>query len=768
MKSVSSSKPRSRSTLAADLSAGLVVFLVALPLCLGVALASNAPLFSGILSGIVGGILVGTVSRSHTSVSGPAAGLTAVVAAQIATLGSFEAFLMAVALAGILQIVLGVIRAGAIADFVPSSVIKGLLAAIGLILILKQIPHLLGHDADPEGEMSFFQPDDENTFSELMHTLFGWDVHSGAALIGAFSMVLLVVWDRGKRWKKLSIPGPLVAVLSGVAMSWLLSRLGDDWAIEPSHLVQVPAAAGFTEFCGFLKVPAFTALANPQLYVAAVTIAIVSSLETLLNLEAVDKLDPQKRVSPPNRELIAQGVGNITAGLIGGLPVTSVIVRSSVNINSGGKSKLATIVHGSLLLLCVALFPTGLNQIPLSCLAGVLIMTGFKLASPKVFKQMWRAGMSQFLPFAVTVVAILLTDLLIGILIGLAFGVLFILRSNLRRPLRPILEKHIDREVLHIELASQVSFLNRVAIRQALDSVPRNGHVLIDARFTDYIDADVLALILEYDHEIAPARGVEVSLVGFKDHYQQLEDRIRYVDYGTRDLQESLSPDQVLEILRDGNQRFRDNQPLSRNLIQSPMETANGGHPLAVVLSGASSRVPIELIFDVGPGNVFCTRVTGNLASPAVLGSLEHACVIAGAKLIVVMGHTDNKAVRMAIDSLANQTTVVCENLQSILTEIQRVVDPNRAATWATMSPDEKKSFINDVARQHVQRTVESITERSSVLRQLDQEERIKVVGSMYDVFSGNVDFLASPSRRCPLDKTPRAEAVAPRLAETI
>ncbi len=741
----SGSTPPSRPALTffADLSAGLVVFLVALPLCLGVALASNAPLFSGVLAGIIGGILVGAISRSQTSVSGPAAGLTAVVAAQITALGSFEAFLLAVMIAGALQIVFGVIRAGAIADFVPNSVIKGLLAAIGLILILKQIPHLLGHDTDPEGEFAFFPPDHENTFTELVHTLFGWDVHLGAALIGAFSIGLLALWDRWKVLKKSPVPGPLVVVLSGVTLSWWLSRQGGHWILGDDHFVQVPKAQNLAEFMGFLKRPDFAALANPKLYMAAVTIAIVASLETLLNLEAVDRIDPQRRISPPNRELIAQGFGNITAGLIGGLPVTSVIVRSSVNINSGAKTKLSTIVHGSLLLLCAAFLPTCLNLIPLSCLAGVLIMTGSKLASLKIFRKMWKEGMSQFLPFVVTVVAILLTDLLIGILIGLAFGVLFVLRSNVRRPLRRTVEKHIDREVLHIELANQVSFLNRVALTQAFDSVPRNGHVLIDARYTDYIDADVLVLILEFDREIAPARGIEVSLVGFKEHYRQLEDRIRYVDHGTSDLQQTLSPDQVLQILRDGNKRYRDYRPLARNLIRSREETADGGrHPLAVVLSGASSRVPIELIFDVGPGSVFCARVTGNLACPAVLGSLEHACVIAGAKLAVVMGHTDNKAVRMAIESLANPAAPECEHLQSILSEIRQVVAPAQIAAWSTLLPGEQNTFVDEISRQHVRHTVATIPERSASLKQLSQEGRIKIVGSMYDVFSGKVDFI--------------------------
>jgi len=478
---------RARLPLIADLSAGLVVFLVALPLCLGVALASNAPLFSGILAGIVGGLLVGALSKSHTSVSGPAAGLTAVVAAQIASLGSFQVFLLAVAMAGIIQIVLGVIRAGAIADFVPSSVIKGLLAAIGLILILKQFPHLLGRDVNPLGLMAFEEPDRENTLSELFRALL--DFHPGAAVVGVVSILILLAWDKIKPLKKSLVPGPLVVVLTGVGLSLLLARLGGHWFIDSTHLVQVPVADSLAGILGFLQWPDFAGLANPQVYMAAVTIALVASLETLLNLEAVDKLDPQKRISPPNRELIAQGVGNLTAGLIGGLPVTSVIVRSSVNINAGGKTKLATLVHGLLLLLCVALLPAWLNMIPLSCLAAVLIMTGLKLASLRLFRQMWREGLNQFLPFFITVAAILLTDLLVGILIGLAFSTVFILRSNLQRPLRQIVEKHIGGEVLHIELAHQVSFLNRVALSKALAAVPQGGHVLIDAPATTQADS---------------------------------------------------------------------------------------------------------------------------------------------------------------------------------------------------------------------------------------------------------------------------------------
>ena len=567
METVQQSASANRSSLVADMSAGLVVFLVALPLCLGVALASNAPLFAGIVSGIVGGLLVGAISGSHTSVSGPAAGLTAIVAAQIVTLGSFQAFLVAVFLAGAIQLVLGLIRAGSIADFVPSSVIKGLLVSIGLILIFKQIPHLVGRDTNFEGDMAFIQPDERNTFSELGDLLL--NVHPGAAVVGGVSIALLLMWDRIRFLKRSPIPAPLAVVLAGVGVSTLFEPLGGRWAIDTSHLVQVPVPETLSGFLGFLQFPDFSVITHPKIVTASITVAAVASLETLLNLEAVDKLDPQRRVSPTNRELIAQGVGNMAAGLIGGLPVTSVIVRSSVNIDSGGKSKLATIFHGTLLLLCVVVLPTWLNRIPLSCLAAVLIVTGFKLAKPKLFRQMWREGLNQFLPFIVTIAAIVFTDLLVGILIGLGFSILFILRSNLRRPLTKVVEKHIAGEVVRIELANQVSFLNRVALSRTLDTVPSGGHVMIDARNTDYIDSDVQDLIWEYLHETAPARGVQVSLVGLKEHYEQLADRIQYVDYTTRELQASVTPDRVLSVLQEGNGRFRSGQRLVRDLSRN-------------------------------------------------------------------------------------------------------------------------------------------------------------------------------------------------------
>ncbi len=741
-------KVLSWSQLPHDLVSGLVVFLVALPLCLGVALASEAPLMAGLIAGILGGIVVGMLSGSHTSVSGPAAGLTAIVAAQIKQLESFESFLLAVTLAGVLQFLLGVFRAGAIAVFVPASVIKGLLAAIGVILVLKQVPHVLGDDNDPEGEMAFVQPDGQTTLSELGEILSQY--HLGAALIGLMSIVFLVFWDNIKRLKQSIIPAPLLVVVFGILGAIGLNELGGDWAIGTGHLVRVPVAESVRSFASFMKYPNFSAAASPAIYYSAFVIALVASLETLLNLEAVDKLDPRRRVSPPNRELMAQGAGNILSGLIGGLPMTSVIVRSSVNINAGGKSKLATIVHGILLLVCVLFLPTLLNRIPLSCLAAILLVTGMKLASPKLFKQMWSEGPSQFIPFLVTVTAIVLTDLLVGVLIGLAVAVGFILHSNMRRPLRRIVERHLSGEVLRIELANQVSFLNRAQLTKAFQSVKRGDHVLIDASTTVYIDPDVLSLIREFRDEIGPARGVKVSLRGFRDKYQ-LQDQIQFADYSTRELQTQMTPDQVLQILTEGNERFRRNQKLTRDFDRQMSASADGQHPLAVILSCIDSRTPAELIFDLGLGDIFSIRVAGNVPSRKILASMEYGCAVVGAKLLLVVGHTRCGAVTAAISTALSPDPIEeatgCQHLDHILKEIQGAVDESGAARFANMSPSEQQDYVNEIARRNVLKTVQAIKDRSHTLRRLVDEGKIKILGAMYDVKSGEVRVLQEEAR---------------------
>jgi carbonic anhydrase len=759
-------KDRAAPRTPRDLLSGLVVFLVALPLCLGIALASDAPLFSGVLAGIVGGIVVGALSGSHTSVAGPAAGLTAIVTAQIAGLG-FRTFLLVVLVAGLIQVALGIARAGFIAAFVPTSVIKGLMAAIGVILILKQIPHLVGHDTDPQGDLAFHQPDQETTFSELMTMLGG--IHPGAATIGLTSLALLVFWERFKPLKRSVVPAPLVVALLGVGGALLFQHLGEPWALGPNNLVQVPVGDGPAAFFGLLQSPDFSQWSNPAVYTAAVTLAAVASLETLLNLEAVDKLDPQKRTSPPSRELWAQGVGNVTAGLVGGLPVTSVIVRSSVNVHAGGKTKLAAITHGVLLLVSVMFLSRWLNRIPLSCLAAILLVTGAKLVSPKLVKHAWSQGRYQFVPFVATVVAIVLTDVLVGVLLGLAVSVGFILQSNLRRPIRRFVEKHLGGDVLHIELANQVSFLNRAALTKVLDGIPSGRQVLLDAQGTDYIDPDLLDVIREFKEETGPARGLLVSLVGFRDEYR-LRDRIQYVDCSTRELQSTIAPRQVLEILRDGHERFRSGQRLTRDLGRQLGGTAEGQHPLAVVLSCIDSRTPAELIFDLGVGDVFSVRVAGNVTSRKVLGSIEYACAVAGAKLILVLGHTRCGAVTAAVDLICSRETAAeatgCQHLDPIVNDIQRSTDPIACQSAHGLPKREQESFVDGVARRNVLRVVETIRRDSSTLDRLVGEGRVALVGAMYDVATGHIELLTGDGRSKPLDARDRAPEEAARAID--
>jgi carbonic anhydrase len=726
-----------------DLSAGLVVFLVALPLCLGVALASGAPLFSGILAGIVGGIVVGSLSRSQTSVSGPAAGLTAIVAAQITSLKSFETFLLAVLLAGVIQMVFGLLRAGALSAFFPSSVIKGLLAAIGVILILKQIPHLLGHDSDPEGEMSFSQPDHENTFSEIGRIFVG-EIHHGALIIGLLSLLILVSWDGFKFLKKCPVPAPLIVVLLGVGIAELFKRLGGVLEIESSHLVEVPVAEKFQDFVAFITLPDWTQWNNSAVYSAALTIAFVASLETLLNLEAIDKIDPLQRISPPDRELFAQGAGNVICGLIGGIPVTSVIVRSSVNINAGAKSQLSAISHGCLLLLCVLFLPNILNRIPLSCLAAILLATGFKLASPKLMKQMFNQGYHQFIPFIVTLVAIVFTDLIIGVAIGLGISVAFILRSNIRRPIRQIVENHLNQRVLHVQLANQVSFLNRVALENTLNSAKPGSHLLLDAESTDYIDPDILALIRDFVDQTSVARKVFVSTRGFARKFG-IEDRTLFLEYTTQQLQQKMSPRDVLNALQNGNDRFRSGNHLVRDLGRQLSGASTGQYPLAIILSCIDSRSPAEIIFDLGLGDIFTIRIAGNVVREKVLGSLEYGCAVAGAKLIVVMGHTRCGAVTASVNLLyagkeAGEATG-CDHLDVIVNEIQKSVMLSDATSFAAADDEKKRLMVDDVARRNVLHSVQLIPQESATIRRLVEAKQIAVVGAMYDVVSGEIRF---------------------------
>lgn len=496
-----------------DIPASIVVFFVALPLCLGIALASGAPPFAGLISGIIGGILVGSWSGSQLGVSGPAAGLAAIVAVAITDLGGFEIFLVAVVIGGLIQIIFGILKLGIIGYYFPSSVIKGMLTGIGIIIFLKQIPHFFGLDKDPEGDWEFYQIDGENTFSEIVHI--GEYISPGATLIGVIALAILLLWSnvlQGKSKLFEIIQGPLVAVVIGIIYYVLTSDVGY-WNISEEHLVNVPVPDGFDSFIGQFKFPDFSQIGNVDVIITGFTIAIVASLETLLCVEATDKLDPLKRVTPTNKELIAQGVGNVASGFIGGLPITQVIVRSSANIQSGGRTKMSAILHGFLLLASVILIPTLMNKIPLSVLAAILLIVGYKLAKPSVFKQMWSSGWRQFIPFIVTVL-LLQFNFLLGVGVGLSLGIIITLFQSYQNShfLHAVESDDSGKHEVKMVLAEEVTFFNKATILRELDSLPRNTFLELDVRNTSYLDYDVVEILDDF-REKAVNREIDIKLI---------------------------------------------------------------------------------------------------------------------------------------------------------------------------------------------------------------------------------------------------------------
>ena len=499
-------------SLKSDIPASIVVFFVALPLCLGIALASGAPLFSGLIAGIVGGIVVGFLSGSEIGVSGPAAGLAAIVLTAITALGGWENFLVAVVLGGVIQIVFGIFRLGIIGYYFPSSVIKGMLTGIGIIIILKQIPHFFGYDIEPEGADSFIEPSGENTFSAILSAVD--NITIGSTVIGIISLIILLLWSnvlvkKGKIFE--IIQGPLVAVVVGIIF-YLLTKANETLAIETTHLVSVPVPDGFDSFINQFSFPNFSVITQMDVIITGFTIALVASLETLLCVEATDKLDPHKRVTPTNRELLAQGTGNIVSGLIGGLPITQVIVRSSANIQSGGKTKASAIIHGFLLLISVIVIPRILNYIPLSVLAAILFIVGYKLAKPSTFKAMYDGGWMQFVPFIVTVLGIVFLDLLKGIGLGLAIGIFIVLYRSYKNS--HFLHKEgedIDDGKIKMTLAEEVTFFNKGAILKELDRVPHDSTLELDVRNTKYLDNDIIEILEDFAFK-AKERNINIKL----------------------------------------------------------------------------------------------------------------------------------------------------------------------------------------------------------------------------------------------------------------
>ncbi len=499
---------------------GLVVFLVALPLCLGIALASGAPPLSGVIAGIVGGIVVGLISNSNISVSGPAAGLTAIVLVAITDLGAFELFLCAGIIAGILQLILGFIRAGSISNYFPNNVIEGMLAGIGIIIILKQIPHALGFDNDYEGNESLFNEGfNVGYFSELFGA-----IHPGAIIVTLVSVAILLAWDHIPALKRLKLlPGALVAVITGILLNEFFKMSGSALAVSDNHLVTLPVPQSVEDFKNMITFPDLSGFTNTKVWIVGATIAIVASIETLLCIEASDRLDARRRITDTNLELKAQGIGNLISSFIGGLPMTSVVVRSSANANAGATSKASVIIHGVLLLICVLTIPVILNKIPLATLAAVLILVGYKLAKPATFKHFWHNGKYQFIPFLATVLAVVFTDLLKGVGIGLLISIFYILQGNMKRAYYLSRESLNDADEITIKLAEEVSFLNKAAIKKTLKNVKSGSKVIIDAQTTSYITTDVLEMIQDFANVRAKEEDIDVELIGFKTSYKEYE-----------------------------------------------------------------------------------------------------------------------------------------------------------------------------------------------------------------------------------------------------
>lgn len=714
-----------------DFVASIVVFLVAVPLCLGIALASGAPLFSGIISGIVGGIVVGLVSGSQVSVSGPAAGMAAVVLAAISQLGGFDTFLLALFLAGIIQVLVGVLRAGFVAEYIPSNVVQGLLCAIGILLIIKQLPLAFTHPL----EFSRLKADlMEATQSVSLKPLRDLQSHLdyGATIIALSSLALLIFFDLTKNKTLRSIPAPIIVVIFGIIINELFMFYDSKLMQDTIQLVNIPQYDGYSDLVSQLKFPDWSALQNSKVYIYAFVIAVVASLESLLNVKAGENLDKRKRHCSKDRELFAQGLGNLTAGLIGGIPVTSVIVRTSVNVESGGRTKASTIMHGIFLLLAVFLIPKWLNKIPLAALAAILIHTGYKLSKPAIYRSIYQQGWDRFIPFITTLVGIVVLNLLAGIIIGLAVSFFYILKSSSQARFDIIKEVYPNGITNRLMLPQQVTFLNKASLFAELETLPKESQLIIDARYSNYIDKEILDLLDSFQHNEAKEKKISINMMGFKDKYD-IHDHINFINVTTYDVQTNLTPREVLNVLQEGHQRFLNDTRIHRNPKMEVAHTSQTQHPIAVILACIDSRVPVETIFDMTFGDLFCVRVAGNVVNADVLASIEYACNVAGAKLVVVLGHSRCGAIMSACDHVK----------QGHITQLLEKIQPSLNAESETLDNrnSENSEFVHHVTELNVANTLQKLYHESDTLKNLSNENKIGIVGAVYDVSSGKVTF---------------------------
>ena len=701
-----------------DIISGLVVFLVALPLCLGIALASGAPLFAGIISGVIGGIVVGLVSNSQLSVSGPAAGLTAIILSAITNLGSYEMFLLAVVLAGAIQILLGFLQAGAISNYFPSNVIEGMLAAIGIIIILKQLPHAIGYDVDNEGDFFFIEDKTgHNTISAIIDALNF--THWGAVSITLVSLAILIGWERVPFLKNLkAFPVALIVVVVGTLMNYIFGMVDSTFAISQEHLVNLPAPKSFHDFIGQFSSPDFSGIYNQKVWITAATIAIVASLETLLCIEATDKMDPMRRYTNNNLELKAQGIGNILSGLIGGIPMTSVIIRTSANINSGAKTKISTIAHGTFLLLSVVAIPFLLNKIPLACLAAILLMIGYKLANPAIFVKIWKNGFYQFAPFIITVIAVVFTDLLRGVGIGLIISLSFILIGNMRVPFFFQNEQHKDGQTVIIKLAQEVSFLNKAAIKRSLMRLPKRSNVIINAENTAYIDHDVLQLIQDFLVIGAKERDITVSLEGFKESYQ-IKSLLTYQPKKVKSYE---------KLLADNKRWSAEEQAKDPDFFTRMTNTQT---PEFLWIGCSDSRVPPDLITGTSPGQMFIHRNIANMVISTdlnLLSVLEYAINHLKVKHIIVCGHYGCGGVKAATErkdlGVINKWVIAIKDIYyDNRTELRQI--------------DNEQERLNRLIELNVQEQVSNLAKTAIIQKAWKQQKMPHIHGWVYALNDG-------------------------------
>jgi carbonic anhydrase len=602
--------------------------------------------------------------------------------------------------------------------------------------MLKQIPHLLGDDADYEGDFAFDQPDHENTFTQIAAAF--ETTNMGAVWISVFGLAVLLLWDLwlGKKHRIFKlIQGPLVVVAGGIGIHLMYQEGMMPFSLRANELVQLPESKTLSAFFDNFTFPDFssTVLSNPDVYITALIIASIASIETLLSAEAADKLDPDKRNTPANRELLAQGAGNIVSGMIGGLPVTQVIVRSSTNVEFGAKTKTSAVLHGFWLLISAMTIASVLNLMPMAALACILMFVGFKLAKPAIFKKMFKSGWEQFIPFMATIIGILFTDLLVGIGIGMAVSLLFLLWNIFRAPLEMAgheVAEGLNEGIYTITLSEEVSFLNKLRLTRIFDKVPDNSRLVINAARTRNMHFDVREMINDFQVNAA-TRNIKVELIGLNNTGTKSDDD-NLVDKD-QDRQSKLQPLDVLAMLKEGNYRFRTNQSLERDLMTEAHQTSFGQFPLAAVLGCIDSRTSPELIFDKGFGDIFCVRVAGNVLNDDILGSLEYACAVAGAKLIVVKGHTHCGAVSSACKQ------VEMGHITGLLRKITPAYQEELRFRPADMNDEQ---FADQVARRNAMHVVCEIVDKSELLRNLVHEGKIAIIGAMHDVSTGEVQFM--------------------------